>query len=529
MKLGIDLGTTRIVVAAVDRGNYPLVAFEAPDGASRDWFPPMIADGAGGLLFGWRAWLAQADPATTVVRSIKRYLGDARPDTPVRIGGRTASMLELLAAMAAELKRVLIEESSLRLKSKETLEAVLGVPANANGNQRFLTVEAFRLGGFLVPSLLNEPAAASVEYGHGARRKDARADGRLLVHDFGGGTFDVSLVEVQGSTHTVVASAGISTLGGDDFDAILAELALDRAGMPAAERDTLSQAEWHRLMEECRVKKEALHPNTRRVVIDLGAVRDAWEAVTVPASEYLERCRPLVVETIHAAEDLLAANPGDVEAIYAAGGGSEFPLVTRALRETFGRQVKRSPYSRSATAIGLAIQADAAAGYQLRDKFTRHFGVWREAEGGRHIVFDPLFGKGTPMPGPGEEPLPMLRHYAPAHNIGHFRYLECSQLAEDGRPAGDITLWDDILFPFDPELRDREELAGIPVQRSGEATGQWVEEAYQCDARGTVTVTISNHTTGYQRAFRLGRWAQKSPVTPGRRKAERAVRKAGAG
>jgi len=144
-------------------------------------------------------------------------------------------------------------------------------------------------------------------------------------------------------------------------------------------------------------EKESLHPNTRRIVIDLGNVRPGWPQVTVAAGDFYDRCRPLVEETLHATEDLLAASgftaggpaQGEeqrLEALYMTGGGSELPLVGRMLRESFGRRVRRSAYTRAATAIGLAIQADATQGYVLRDRFTRHFGVWREAEGGRSIV-----------------------------------------------------------------------------------------------------------------------------------------------
>ena len=128
---------------------------------------------------------------------------------------------------------------------------MLGVPANANSNQRFLTVEAFRRAGFSVLGLLNEPSAASIEFGH--RQKTT---GRILVYDLGGGTFDVSLVELDAGTHTVLASEGISTLGGDDFD-LHSGGAGDRRGaselarlgrsvsspgrMPAAERSAASQ------------------------------------------------------------------------------------------------------------------------------------------------------------------------------------------------------------------------------------------------------------------------------------------------
>ena len=132
----------------------------------------------------------------------------------------------------------------------EKLEAMLGVPANANSNQRFLTAEMFRMAGFDVMGLLNEPSAASIEFGH----KNSAA-GLLLVYDFGGGTFDASLVEMGDRTHRVLASEGIPTLGGDDFDHALAEMAISED-----QNDTLTQAELFRLHEECRVKKEAIHP-----------------------------------------------------------------------------------------------------------------------------------------------------------------------------------------------------------------------------------------------------------------------------
>ena len=154
---------------------------------------------------------------------------------------------------------------------------MLGVPANANSNQRFLTVDGFRRAGFSVLGLLNEPSAASIEFGH-----RQSITGRILVYDLGGGTFDASLVELDARTHTVLATEGISTLGGDDFDRVLAELALG-----AEELAALDPAAAFRLEEECRRQKEALHPNSRRMVVDLDLIEEGRGQVVIPVAELL--------------------------------------------------------------------------------------------------------------------------------------------------------------------------------------------------------------------------------------------------
>ena len=505
VRLGIDFGTTRTVVAAVDRGNYPLLSFEGPDGAHVDWFPSLVAVRAGERRYGWQAWACQQDAEWTIIRSLKRVLQDAGPNTILELADQQVPLIQVLREMATALRDLL---------PAEKLEVMLGVPANANTNQRFLTVEAFRSAGCEVIGLLNEPSAASIEFGH-----KTKINGVILVYDLGGGTFDASLVEVGEKTHRPLASEGIATLGGDDFDEILAEMVTT-----GEQRHGLSQAEHFRLLEECRVRKEALNPNTRRIVVDLETVREGWGTATVPVADYYERSKPLVEETLHVVEDLLEAQGGaEIEAMYVTGGGSELPIVGRVLREHFGKRIRRSVHARSATALGLAIQADAQAGYVLREKFTRYFGVWREGDWGRRIVFDPLFQKGVALPGPGERPLEIRRTYTPVHNIGHFRYLECTHLDEDGQPCGDVTLWDAILFPFDPSLQDTD---AAEVEHSAAARSHEVQETYSIDASGTVTITIANLTAGYDRVYRLGRWASKdAPVTPAKPRMRHAPRK----
>jgi len=193
VKLGVDFGTNRIVVAAADRGNYPLVSFDALDGTSSDWFPSLVALRGHERLYGWDAYDKQGDESWTVIRSIKRLLEDAGPQTLLDLGDHHVRLANLLDGLTGALQTALRQRSNLQLSPSEPLQIVLGVPAHANSNQRFLTVESFRNAGFDVLGVLNEPSAASIEFGHGKRQSKTSLE-TILVYDLGGGTFDASLV-----------------------------------------------------------------------------------------------------------------------------------------------------------------------------------------------------------------------------------------------------------------------------------------------------------------------------------------------
>ena len=512
MRIGIDFGTTRVVVASVDRGNFPLVNFEKPDGQACDWFPPVVAVKGDTRLYGWQAIAAQEDDSWTIMRSLKRCLRSAGLHTELHAGGQALPLRLLLAEMMTALRIQLLEHSNLRAQTNEPLEVVLGVPANANSNQRFLTEEAAQSAGFSVLGLMNEPSAAAIEYAWRDGERRNRVGSGLLVYDMGGGTFDVSLVTLGENEQTVETSDGIPNLGGDDFDQILADLALESAGHDAE----LTPAERHHLLEECREKKESLNPNTRKVSVDLERVRAGWAQVTIPVDKYYDRCRPLVESTREVVESLLSAHPGlPLDTLYVTGGGSELPPVARILRETFGRKVRRSAYMRSASAVGLAIRASAQAG-GLREQFNQNFGIWREGDSGGTIVFDLIFPRGSRLPQPGEPVLSSERVYHPAHNVGHFRYLECSKLDERGQPLGEITNWEQIRFPFDPQLQSHSDLSAYPVQRLNGQSNLTVREMYTCDANGNVQVKISADPPGYMRNFVIGQSSQNgSALEPG--------------
>src|SRR5882757_6440448 len=126
MKLGIDFGTNRIVVAAADRGNYPLISFESPDGTTPDWYPSLIALRGEERLYGWQAWDKQSDDSWTVIRSIKRLLEDAGPRTVLDLDNRRIPLGGLLDGLTSALHAALRESSNLSLKPGEAMQIMLG-------------------------------------------------------------------------------------------------------------------------------------------------------------------------------------------------------------------------------------------------------------------------------------------------------------------------------------------------------------------------------------------------------------------
>ncbi len=307
----------------------------------------------------------------------------------------------------------------------------------------------------------------------------------------------------------MIASDGITDFGGDDFDEILAELAMEAAAVSDSEQDSLTDGERFVLLEECREKKETLNPNSRRVTVDMGRVRETWKEVSIPVDEFYERCRPLIEESRAVVGNLIAACPEQsIDTLYLTGGGSELPPVARILREEFGRKVKRSAYMRSATAIGLAIRAAGHEECVVQEQFTQNFGVWREADAGRNVVFDVMFPRGSKLPTKGQEPLRIVRTYRPVHNVGHFRYLECSRVDAANQPQGEISNWDEIRVPFDPALRAAPELPPQPERRFAPGEGPLFEEEYTCDSNGQLKVRISDEFGDYFQEYRLGQWSK---------------------
>ncbi|AKT37558.1 Hsp70 family protein [Chondromyces crocatus] len=516
MRLGIDFGTTRTVVACSDRGNYPVLSFQDESGNPVDWYPSVIAERRGELRFGFDALEVAADPEWTVLRSFKRLLSGPRtsPDFQVELGSTTLSGVELIARFLGSLREAILTRSNRpSVKRDEQLVAVVATPANAHGAQRFITLDAFHRAGFEVTALLNEPSAAGFEYSHRYHNTLTSRREHIVVYDLGGGTFDASLVHITGRRHEAIATSGSSQLGGDDFDAALVHLILEQVGLT---RGGLPHRALALLVEQCREAKERLNPSSRRIVIDLesclGDLAPAPE-VTASVADYYDRCLPLVQRSIEAMHPVMAHLEAksrtddaltELAGIYVVGGASSLPVVGRVLREVFGRRVHRSPYPSAAVAIGLAIAVDDDAGFELSDRLSRHFGVFRESDSGRDVVFDPIFGRDARVPGRHDPATVHRRVYRAAHNVGRYRFVECGDLDPQGVPHGEITAFDAVYFPFDRNARNPgTRLADVPVQRLP-GDGPLIQEEYAITKHGLVRLTITDLEAGYQRAYDVG-------------------------
>lgn len=511
MRLGIDFGTTRTVVASVDDGNYPICTFNF-EGDSREYIPSLLAIKEGTLLFGWDAVDCLDDPDVFLLRSMKRLSNQLRADDTVELApGITLTMMEMMTHFLEHVKGMLIEYSNLVLERDRPIEVMVGVPANASTNQRYITLEAFKRAGFMTLGMMNEPSAAAVEFVHRYLRDLGPRSPKkyVVVYDLGGGTFDTSVVGLADRNFEVIATEGIAELGGDDFDQIILDQVL-KASLVSWDR--LSPHNTIHALEECRERKEGLKPTTRKMIVDLGPILGEDNPVVLETSAIYERCEPLIqltldrVQAVTSNVNRIGIDPADAQslaAVYLVGGSISFPPVSRKIREVFGRKVKSSLFPHGATAIGLAIAADPGKRIRVSESVSRNFGVWREHEHGRDKIFDTIFKKGSRIK---EEKghRSISRIYHPMHNIGHLRFLECSTVGKAGEPQGDIALWDEIYFPYDPELKDRKDLSMISIEERHDLVGNEIVETYLYDAKGMIRITIENRTQGYRKVYTIG-------------------------
>jgi molecular chaperone DnaK len=362
--LGIDLGTTNSAVGVVDAGFPILLA----DREGRRILPSAVWIGADGAVETGQSALRRraADPGR-VVTSVKRLMGrrpgeetlgfplpvETGADGIPRVLGKTA--VEISAEILRELKRT----AEWRM-GRPLTRAVITVPAYFNDAQRAATKLAGEAAGFEVLRILNEPTAAALAYG-----LDKLAErSRVAVYDLGGGTFDVTILEMQEGVFEVLSTDGDTRLGGDDLDALLVAHIEQATGVKAA--DPLTRIRF--LAEAERVKREL--SDSESAVFRLPFVEGGRSVEqTVTRTQLAGIAMPWIRRTLrHCAKALAdaATAPEQLDAVVLVGGSTRMPAVREAVAAHFGREPDVSQHPDEAIALGAAIQAGVLGGTMRR-------------------------------------------------------------------------------------------------------------------------------------------------------------------
>ena len=380
--VGIDLGTTNTVVALVRDGQAAALA----DESGEKLIPSVVSfHPNGNVLVGRAARARRLNDAANTIYSVKRLIGRSWDSEEVRLArsrfpfemrqgpgqaalivarGETYTLPEISAFVLRKAKT--LAETAL---GQQVDRAVITVPANFNDLQRAATKVAGRVAGLEVLRILNEPTAAALAYGYGKGGAE-----RIAVYDFGGGTFDVTLLDLSDNVFEVLATAGNTFLGGDDIDNAIAErMAAAFLAQHRYDPHTDPQA-LERLRSAAELIKVRLSslPETS---VDLQEVahgpggKALGFTFSMTQAELTQIARPIVEKTFDVCREALGIarmQPGDFDQVLLVGGSTRIPLVRDRVEHFFKRQALGNISPDEVVAIGAAIQASALTSAQRR-------------------------------------------------------------------------------------------------------------------------------------------------------------------
>jgi molecular chaperone DnaK (HSP70) len=394
--VGIDLGTTNSEIAVYRDGRPEVQA----DSSGRQILPSVVGlDQDGNLLVGEAARNQYILHPERTVRSIKRLMGS---DRKVSLGDRDYTPQDISAIILRRLKEIAEERLGAPVR-----KAVITVPAFFSDAQRQATREAGEIAGLEVARIVNEPTAAALVY------EAAQQQGkRVLVYDFGGGTFDVSVVRIEDGVVEVIASHGNNHLGGDDFDHKIVEHLLDHLKIEHkvdVSDNPQATARIHRAAENAK-KHLSDHPFARIEEEYLAEVdgKPIHLALELARTDYEEMIAPFIEETlsaIHIALESAALTASQIDEVLLVGGATRTPLIRNRLIEVFDRPARGEVDPDLCVAMGAAIQGASMAGEKvsavLVDVTPYTFGTGALGELGGTLYpncFIPIIPKNTPIP-----------------------------------------------------------------------------------------------------------------------------------